>query len=589
MAWQTYNVNTGVQTTHTGNTASSPVASSVNVGGGGGGGGAITPTNLYNITTGESTTGVITQAMSDAGWVIGSAPTGTNNAPIVSSSGTSGAGYADTANLIGLGGETGWASSASPTIAFPKVEPVAKIAPVDPLAPVTPKASEQALGLQAALDRIEANNAQGDDQANVDYAKGNGGVATMVSADGTKTVQVAVGSQRASDLFGQGYTLGNKKGGGTMTADELAGSQIGANVNAVPGDDIVGDSAATIEKEKAIANIDAKLKLIEDTKTEMQKKNDDFTQTMLDAIGETAGKSEFESQQDALLVDPLEAELTSVKNQLIAVEDNKNRLLADIQGKPITMNSIIGSQAQVRAVLNAEIFTLTSKANMLLNNIEQAEKNVQDAVKAKYGVIEERIAIAQAQRNAIRDIVTRDEKAQLDALDAIDAEKKQAIADAKAKEINEGNLKLQQASVEALANQVRAGRLKLTNVPSELRGAVSVALGNAPTTNGGSNAPTQSQSSTARREGDVYEENGKYYAIGVDGNRRAATTEEINELKTGLNSEESSFEKLLIAEKKKLAKGGDWGKSWNFLHNLYPDATNDQLDAMLEKDKYYNN
>ena len=48
MAWQTYNVNTGVQTTHTGNTASSPVASSVNVGGGGGGGGtpAITPTGL---------------------------------------------------------------------------------------------------------------------------------------------------------------------------------------------------------------------------------------------------------------------------------------------------------------------------------------------------------------------------------------------------------------------------------------------------------------------------------------------------------------------------------------------------------------
>jgi len=460
---------------------SPPASSPPSSGGGGGGGGgtpAITPTNLYNITTGQSTTGTITQAMSNAGWVIGNAPTGTNNAPIVSSSGTSGAGFADTANLIGLGGETGWASSASPTIAFPKIEP-------NVVATTTQKASEQALGIQAALDRIEAGTPGEKDQENIDLAKSGGAVATMVSADGTKTIQVAVGSQRASDLFGQGYTLGNKPGGGTMTAEELEASQTGANVNAVPGDDIVGDTAATNSANQAIADIEARLKLIQDTKTEAQKKDDDFTQTILDSLEETAGKSAFESQQDALLVDPLEAQLTSINNQIQTKEADKNRLLADIQGKPITMNSIIGSQAQVRAVLNAEIFTLSAQANVLMNNITLAEKNVQDAVKAKYGVIEERISIAQAQRNAIRDIVTRDEKAQLDALDAIDAEKKQAIADAKADDLFIERLKL-----EAIGNGASMAEAnKITGTREQALGAFADSgFATKPVTGGGTGA-----------------------------------------------------------------------------------------------------
>ena len=152
----------------------------------------------------------------------------------------------------------------------------------------TTPVTDQTLGLQAALDRISAGTPGANDQANVDYAKSKGLLATLTSPDGKKVV-VATGSQKASDLISKGYTLGDKLGGGTMTADELAGSQIGANVNAVPGDDIVGDSAATIEKEKAIANIEAQLKLIEDTRTDMQKKNDDLSQTMLDAIGELSG------------------------------------------------------------------------------------------------------------------------------------------------------------------------------------------------------------------------------------------------------------------------------------------------------------
>jgi len=56
---------------------------------------------------------------------------------------------------------------------------------------------------------------------------------------------------------------------------------------------------------------------------------------------------------------------------------------------------------------------------------------------------------------------------------------------------------------------------------------------------------------------------------------------------TTLTSEEKKFEKDLTAQQRKLANGGSWADSWNFLHNLYPGASNEQLDAMLDKDKYY--
>ncbi len=58
-----------------------------------------------------------------------------------------------------------------------------------------------------------------------------------------------------------------------------------------------------------------------------------------------------------------------------------------------------------------------------------------------------------------------------------------------------------------------------------------------------------------------------------------------------LNDEEKQFDKELKAEKTKLQKGGKWGASWNFLMNKYGSIglTNTQLDAMLDKDKYYNN
>ena len=54
-----------------------------------------------------------------------------------------------------------------------------------------------------------------------------------------------------------------------------------------------------------------------------------------------------------------------------------------------------------------------------------------------------------------------------------------------------------------------------------------------------------------------------------------------------LTAEEKAFQTKLNAERDKLARGGEWGKSWNYLKNLYPNIPNETLDQLLNKEKYY--
>jgi len=107
------------------------------------------------------------------------------------------------------------------------------------------------------------------------------------------------------------------------------------------------------------------------------------------------------------------------------------------------------------------------------------------------------------------------------------------------------------ATTQSYVDQINAGKIKLTNVPASLRNDVALALSTSTTTSTG-------------------------------GGGGETTT-------VVLTPEEKAFSKDLESERKKLQRGGDWGKSWNFLHNRYPEATNEQIDAMLDKNKYFKN
>lgn len=54
-----------------------------------------------------------------------------------------------------------------------------------------------------------------------------------------------------------------------------------------------------------------------------------------------------------------------------------------------------------------------------------------------------------------------------------------------------------------------------------------------------------------------------------------------------MTPEEQEFKKVLDKQRDALAKGGSWAVAWNTIKNRYPDLSNQQLDEMLNKGKYY--
>lgn len=206
-------------------------------------------------------------------------------------------------------------------------------------------------------------------------------------------------------------------------------------------------SAANTAAASVIADIQAHQAAVEATKTATQKQDESLLSGMLKDLGSLAGKSAYEEEQRKLKMGEgeqnLNTQLTKSKNRIESLQAEKQKVLTDIEGKPITLSSIAGQQAQTIAKYNSEILMETALANGLMNNITLAESQIKQAVDAKYAPIEEAISIAKAQREAIAGTLTKDEKIQSDALDAADKAKLQAIADKKTEETNIKNIMLE--------------------------------------------------------------------------------------------------------------------------------------------------
>ena len=343
-----------------------------------------------------------------------------------------------------------------------------------------------------------------------------------------------------------------------------------------------------------------------------------------------------------------------------------NTMMQGVEGKPITMSSIIGQQGQINKMKASEIGMLQAQALGLQGQIETAQEIANRAVDLKYQTIETTLKVYEAQLNMIAEDLNKEEQIAFQAQQNMLADERDRIAEQKAIEKNVQSIALlamqngadtglvdqitkakteieasqiagqllntegwtyvstpaerdrlkglgyeitqaggrtyvkpgtgaSNPEVSAYVNQIRSGAMKISNVPANIRNDVVIALGS----NGGGTPSTPSspvstpQASTPQglQEGDVYQRGSSWYTIGVDGKERKATTEEKNTAITGLTPEEQDFDKELQKERDKLAKGGSWGKSWDYLMNKYGEMglTNEQLDAILDKDKYYNN
>ncbi len=195
------------------------------------------------------------------------------------------------------------------------------------------------------------------------------------------------------------------------------------------------NSAASIAADQTQADIKANIDSINAAKaaseTDVQKQGDTLHSQISSLLGQETGKAALTTQKTQELVNPLTQDLTTTNNQIDAIRAQQNALNTDLQGKPVTMSSIIGSQAQENAVMNAQILTLTAHANAVMNNISLAQTHVQQAVDAIYAPIEESISIKQAQLAAIQPQITADEKTQADAIAQEYAAQKQKVDDLK--------------------------------------------------------------------------------------------------------------------------------------------------------------
>lgn len=226
----------------------------------------------------------------------------------------------------------------------------------------------------------------------------------------------------------------------------------------------IADSVASIAAKTAIDDIKATQDLYKQTQTPEQKQAADLSAQVSELIGGEKGKTAFTNEQTAKLVDPIQAQLTGVNNQINALMAEKEKYRIDQEGKPTTLSSISGAIAQNNAKLNGEILTLTAQANALMGNITLAQKQVQNAVDAKYGPNEEAIAIAQAQLAALKPTLDGQDKIQADAIAAQHTAALQAIADQKTKE-----KELQTENLNALNEYVKAGG-KDQSVISQIQG-----------------------------------------------------------------------------------------------------------------------
>jgi len=203
------------------------------------------------------------------------------------------------------------------------------------------------------------------------------------------------------------------------------------------------DSQSSVAANQIKADIENRIKLDEETKSEEQKQAEDLRSQNVEDIGSLVGKSAFESEQRQKLVDPLQSQLNTIKNKLEALNVEKDKARLDREGQPMTLSRLAGAEARQNAIFNNEILSLTAQGNALLGNIEEAEKQVGYAVDAKYGAIEESIAIKKAQLEALAPTLNAQEKIRADVLTRFYAKQDQEIADKKQKEKDIQNVLLQ--------------------------------------------------------------------------------------------------------------------------------------------------
>jgi hypothetical protein len=290
--------------------------------------------------------------------------------------------------------------------------------------------------------------------------------------------------------------------------------------------------------------------------------------------------------------------------------------MARVGSSAVSQRRLSQKQSQLMREKASEIGLLQARALGVQGNIQAAQETANRAIDLKYSTIEAQLNTYEAQLRAIQPLLNEEQTIRAEARQQMLYDQREALAEKKEEEKLAFNLQLEgytkisgpsglaglteadilrlpngdiyrkpqetidaeSQMVQSYVNQIRNGSLKIANVPAEVRGAVVVALGDTPissraTSGGGGEGAVTGQTidlkadmiSQGFQEGDILEDNGKFYVVGVDGKARTATAEE----------------KKLLTEGAPPEKYG-WNEAEQFVADN-EEATDEQLRAYLLK------
>lgn len=166
----------------------------------------------------------------------------------------------------------------------------------------------------------------------------------------------------------------------------------------------------------------------------------------------TAQLAEEERQgvgQKKQLFQNAQTELNQKLAEYKSIQAKYQALNADVEGKPVTMSSIIGSQAQVNRVMLAELNTKASEISLIQaqvmgaqGNLSLAQSAADRAVSLKYQDVEDSIKIRQEQLRLLEGELSKDEKIRSQAIQMYLSEQAGLVAEQKAndKQLSSFNL-----------------------------------------------------------------------------------------------------------------------------------------------------
>ncbi len=310
-------------------------------------------------------------------------------------------------NMINIG-------TATAPLYIPKGSPAAQmgVLPINqqtyPEQPLPAQKLSKADELQIALDRIGSGAPGGQDQANIDYAKSKGMLATLYSSSGKKKA-VAVGSSAASKLLSQGWTLSEQSDSKTITLSDLKSAEP-INISQTGGADYktVGEANAAIASVASVSSqITDAIKQYQEMLTKPKSDLDTEFKTLLDEyktdLGEKQSIEEMQAvEEEKKDIKQLTGNLTAVNNkiqtklaEITALDKQYESEFMTAEGRPVPLASIKGEQAQIyrayqiqRNALASDATLLQAQAQAAQNLLSDAQNSANKAVNLKYAMQE---------------------------------------------------------------------------------------------------------------------------------------------------------------------------------------------------------